>query len=173
MLAAWLPLAAALRPPLAIPTPAVAATWIDLLPSEAPDFTATGQIGALDDWLALAELLAEYAPETLQRLEFPAAQSNTLLAIVEAARKVVQSELQPPARSLLARALRRLGRLAPSLSSQATYTAAQLVKPVHPAASEPEPELRDLSPELERLLELPLTSAPPDYALVARVLRDL
>ena len=173
LLAAWLPLAAALRPPLAIPTPAVAATWIELLPSEAPDFTATGQIGALDDWLALAELLTEYAPETLQRLDFPAAQSTTLLAIVEAARKVVQSDLQPPARSLLARALRRLGRLAPSLSSQATYTAAQLVKSARPAVPEPEPELRDLSPELERLLELPLTSAPPDYALVARVLRDL
>ena len=173
LLAAWLPLAAALRPPLAIPTPAVAATWIDLLPSEAPDFAATGQIGALDDWLALAELLAEYAPETLQRLDFPAAQSNTLLAIVEAARRVVQSELQPPARSLLARALRRLGRLAPALSGPATYTAAQLVKPVRPAVPEPEPELRDLSPELERLLELPLTSAPRDYALVARVLRDL
>jgi hypothetical protein len=173
ILAAWVLVAAGLGEPPALPTVAVAATWIDALPPTAPDLTVTGQIGALDDWLALAELLTAHAPEMLQRFDFPASQTATLRAIIAAARHLPRADIDPPARTLLVRVLRRIARLVPALAYDATEAIDRHVELARPAALEPQPELRDLSPELERLLEIPLRSTRRDQGVVTRVLRDL
>jgi hypothetical protein len=173
LLAGWLLAAAGLGEPPAVPTVAVAATWIDALPPAAIDLTATGQIGALDDWLALAELLAAHAPEMLQRFDFPAAQSATLRAIIAAALELAPADLEPPARTLLLRVLRRIARVVPKLAYQAAEAIGRHVELARPVLPEPQPELRDLSPELERLLQLPLRSSRREQDLVSRVLRDL
>lgn len=173
LLSVWFALAAALPQPPPTPIAAIAASWIELLPADASDLTAAAQIVALDDWLALAELLIDNAPETLRRFGFPDAQTATLEMIINAAAELRPSTIQPASRSLLLRLLRRLARLAPTLAYEATEAATHLAEANQPAAAEPEPELRDLSPELERLLEMPLPSSHRDHALVARVLRDL
>lgn len=173
LLAAWLALAAELRQPPPPPTVAIAATWIELLPAEAPDLTAPAQVAALDDWLALAELLAAHAPDTLRRFGFPDGQTATLEAIVTATRGLTPIDIQPAARTVLIRVLHRIARLALELAFEALAAATHLVDADRPVVDEPEPELRELSPELERLLELPFASRRDDHALVARVLRDL
>jgi hypothetical protein len=173
LLAAWLALAAVLPQPPPAPTIAIAATWIELLPTAAPDLTTAAQVGAFDDWLALAELLAAHAPDTLQRFGFPDAQRATLQTIIAAAGGPTPATIQPASQDLLLRLLLRLARLAPKLAYEATEAAAHLAAAGRPDAPEREPELRDLSPELERLLQLPLTSTRRDRAVVARVLHDL
>jgi hypothetical protein len=173
LLAAWFALAAALPQPPPAPTIAIAATWIELLPTAVPDLTAAAQVAALDDWLALAELLAAHAPDTLKRFGFPGTQQATMQTIVASARDLTPATIQPASRDLLVRLLRRLARLAPTLGYAATEAAAHLAAAGRTTVPEPEPQLRDLSPELERLLRQPLTSTRRDQALVARVLHDL
>jgi len=47
------------------PPPSLDATWVELMPDEDAD------AARLDDWLALAEVLDEFAPGALARFEFP------------------------------------------------------------------------------------------------------
>jgi hypothetical protein len=173
LLAAWLTLAGRLRERPETPTLLIAATWIDLVPGACPDLSDPGELAELDEWLALAELLMTNAPEALQRLRFPGAQIAVLQAIIGAATELSASDLEPPTRALLLRALRRIARVVPTLDHDAYEAAAHLAQIARPASSEPEPPRHDLSPELERLLQQPLASTHHDHALVSRVLRDL
>jgi hypothetical protein len=143
------------------------------VPGACPDLSDPGELAELDEWLALAELLMTNAPEALQRLRFPGAQIAVLQAIIGAATELSASDLEPPTRALLLRALRRIARVVPTLDHDAYEAAAHLAQVARPASSEPEPPRHDLSPELERLLQQPLASTHHDHALVSRVLRDL
>jgi hypothetical protein len=173
LLAAWLALARELPEPPAIPAVPIAATWIDLLPTERPDLAAAEQVAELDEWLALAELLSAHAPELLQRFAFPAAETDVLQATISAATGLGATDVPPPTRTLLLRALRRIAHLAPALRDDAVHAATNVAQLTRPVPPEPEPPRRDLSPELERLLQQPLASTQHDHVLVARVLRDL
>ncbi len=171
MVGAWRSLAAELPEPPPLPERAVAATWIELLPAGDVDLAATGETAALDDWLALTELLAADAPDLLARLGFPARPADTLRAIVASAR--TPPELDGPARTLLVRVLQRIGRLQPQLADDAHLAAAGLVARRSAVREEPEQQVRPLSEELERLLDQPLASDRHERELVARVLLDL
>ncbi len=171
LLAAWLSLAGELPEPPPPAERALARTWIELLPGEQLDLLAARELAALDDWLVVTDLLATAAPELLDRLGFPDGQTEALRAIVASAHGL-EPDLHAPVRTLIVRALTRMARVVPPLADEARAAAAGLAY-ADALRSEPEPELRELSPELELLLEQPLPSSRDEQAIVTRVLRDL
>lgn len=173
LLAVWFSLASQLPGAPTLPERALAKTWIELLPHGGLEIASAGSIAALDDWLTLADLLASRAPELLERFQFPAGQTDTLRAVIAATRSAAP-RLDPSTSKLLARVFGRIARLAPTLSADATQIAAVLMRPDSAEPQhEPEPQFRELSPELEQLLARPLPSGRHEQGIVARVLRDL
>lgn len=171
LLASWLSLAEELREPPPPAERALAKAWIELVPDEQLDLLTRHEVAALDDWLVLTDLLAAAAPALLDRLGFPAGQTDALRAIV-ASVGTLEPDLHAPERTPIVRVLMRMARVVPTLADEARAAAASLAY-ADALRSEPEPELRQLSPELELLLEQPLPSARDEQAIVARVLRDL
>jgi hypothetical protein len=135
--------------------------------------STVGAIAALDDWLALTDLVATHAPELLDRFRFPDAQTPALRTVIEATPRTVP-ELDVPGRTLLARVLERIARLVPGLTCEAAKAASALARRKRRRRQgTSEPQLRQLSPELEQLLSQPLASERNEHLIVARVLRDL
>jgi hypothetical protein len=60
LLSVWFRLAAAL--PEDPVRPELATTWIELLPTDGPDFDDAGELARFDEWTALADLLSGHAP---------------------------------------------------------------------------------------------------------------
>ena len=172
LLAEWLALASgpAQRPEL----PALDATWIELAPAEPVDLRSAAETNAFDDWLVLAGLLRDHAPDVLARFNFPAAQTATLEAYIFDVERV-HRDADLATRETVVRTLHRIARLDPRLAQRA-HRCIQVIG-LRAAARERRQEeyveLRPLSPELERLLEQPFVSWHDDELLVARVLRDL
>jgi hypothetical protein len=167
LLGAWFDLAAKLdespQPPSAAPT------WFDLVPSGVVDVAADAV--AFDDWTALVELLAEHAPGALEAYGFPEKQRLAMLQFIGDACAAADEGVELPHRDAVIRSLLRLGAFGPD-AERAYRAAARLRRP--PVRGDDElVELRELSPELERLLELSLPSVGSDRARVERVLRDL
>ena len=171
LLAAYFALAARLPDAPPPPETVLATAWFELLPSGLPRLSDRAAVTAFDDWLALAELLAAHAPETLRGLGFPDERLDLLRDLVATALTAPQAE--PAQQAAVARLLRRLADAVPELRGDALAAAYELARSAPPPPAEPEPRLRELSPELERLLELPFGSERTEEALVARVLRDL
>lgn len=171
LLAAWAALAQTLPELPSAPAAVFAESWIELLPTEPIDLSSGPAVAAVDDWLALAELLHAYAPELLDGFGFPAAHRDLLRVVVTAAERLAPQESEPAAG--VVRLLRRVARLEPRLALEALAAAHRLQRRARPPTVEPEPQWRELSPELERLLDLPLARSGREQELVARVLRDL
>jgi hypothetical protein len=133
--------------------PAMAPTWIELLPG--PDIADPVEATRAADWLGLTELLARHAPEKLRALGFPESQRERLKALVdEAARKLLVSEERAPLLAII----ERTARLVPELAGNA----ASLVPPPPEMLAPPPP------------LEFSDTVADVgEHMLVDRVLRDL
>ena len=169
LLAAWFALASSFpeRPPL----PALAAAWVDLVPSGPVDLTSTSEATAFDDWITLAELLREHEPDLLTRFDFPTAQSAQLEDYVASALRLAASGEKLASWRMVVRTLRRL---VPQLVPDAYEASAGLELRMleRPLGERPVP-LRPLSPELEYVLAQPLVSQSRDELVVARVLRDL
>lgn len=172
LLAAWLTLAARLPEPPPVPERALARAWIELLPGAEVELGTAGAIAALDDWLALVELLATRAPELLDRFGFPAGQVDALRTAMVATSEA-EPELDARERALLVRVLEQIARLVPDLAYHARFAVSVLAPPDAVPRHDPEPRYRELSPELEQLLAQPLASERNEHRIVARVLRDL
>jgi hypothetical protein len=93
--------------------PAVALTWLELEPHHVPE--TPQEIEQMADWLRLAELLTERAPELLEGLGFPERYSDILRAFADSA----PPEEPPVERELRIQSLERLAELDPELSAQA------------------------------------------------------
>jgi hypothetical protein len=159
LLEAWFRLAAQVGDPPNAPD--VTPTWIELLPVEQIDTYAPSELARLDDWLATAEVLAAYAPATLQELGFPDRQAAILGELVADAAMLGTGARHTD--DLLARSLRRLARLDPTRAQHTLMAVWALVHQV-------EPEVLDV-PTLQTWPPQP--SAPVERSIVTRVLRDL
>jgi len=93
--------------------PAVAMTWLELEPHQVPE--TPEEIERMADWLRLAELLTERAPELLDGLGFPERYSDTLRAFAAS----TPPDEPPLERELRIVSLERLADLDPELSAQA------------------------------------------------------
>jgi hypothetical protein len=155
-LQAWFALAGSVFDPP--PAPRLGPTWIDLVPTEAVDLASRSDLVRLDEWLALADLLAFHAPAELERFGFPERQDHVLGRFVMDAAAPAPDETE----ELVTRILRRISRLVPAYGA-AAYDAAEAV------AVRPDPwfevrfETHPRRPEPAR----------SDRRLVERVLRDL
>jgi hypothetical protein len=144
---AWAALSARLDPRPA--PPAVAMTWLALEPTHAPE--TPGEMERMADWLRLAELLTERAPELMKGLGFPERYEHVLEAF---------ATMTPPDEPVLERELRiealtRVALLDPALTAQAINESLAL-------------RFESEAPA-EHVTEAP---APPGFP-VDRVLRDL
>jgi hypothetical protein len=163
LLEAWLATAASVSVPP--PTPDLAATWIELLPTDAIDLESLSELNRLDEWVSLVAALAEHAEEALAGFGFPQRQLAALDELIRRSdaplerRAVVDGQ-----RDLLARVLQRLARL-PHLP-YALATRARARADMFAAREEPGVELRTSGRAAG--------DAPPaERSIVARVLRDL
>jgi hypothetical protein len=152
--------------------PALAPTWIELLPTDRIDVSSQSDLARLDDWTALAEVLSRHALEALTAFEFPDQQRRVISAFVDDVRRLSPAHEPLARRELLVRILWRLDALAPKYAEPAGVVAVGL------ASVREEPELPDtytprpISAELRRILA-PTIPQRSDEAVVARVLRDL
>jgi hypothetical protein len=93
--------------------PAVAMTWLELEPSHAPE--TPEELERMADWLRLAELLTERAPELIEGLGFPQRYEHVLEAFASSTPR----DEPPIERELRIESLARLAVLDEALSGQA------------------------------------------------------
>jgi hypothetical protein len=170
LLGSWFEVAALAREP---PNPPeLAPTWIELLPTGRIDPRSAVDVGRLDDWTALAELLYERVPEALSGFGFPDRFEDVVGLFAEEVEMIPPESEPAPRRELLAQILWRVSLLMPGYE-EAAYLAGRLARVQDegelPATYFP----RKISPELRRLLDAPPVPRRSDEELVARVLRDL
>jgi hypothetical protein len=151
----WFALAS--RVPEPPPAPGLARSWIELLPTEPVDLGSREEVVRFDEWLALADVLRAFAPEELERYEFPERQHHVVAAFVIAATKS-----PPEAEELVTQVLNRIRGVAPAYAPAAVQATQALT-----AKGEPWFEVR-----FETHLPRP-EQTPTDRTLVERVLRDL
>jgi hypothetical protein len=108
---AWVAVSKWLEPPPA--PPAVALTWLSLEPSHPPE--TPEEIERMADWLRLAELLTERAPELLEGLGFPERYSDILSQFAAASPR----DEPPLERDLRIQSLERLAGLDPAVAARA------------------------------------------------------
>jgi hypothetical protein len=127
--------------------PAVAMTWLALEPTRAPE--TPEELDRMADWLRLAELLSERAPELIEGLGFP----HRYEAVLEAFASSTPADEPPVERELRIESLARLARLDDELSGQAMNESLALTFEVAQALPD----------------ELPVGNGFP----IERILRDL
>jgi hypothetical protein len=170
-LASWFELAAGLPEQPALPE--LAATWIELLPTERIDPRSASDLARLDDWTALAQLLQEWAPAVLSGFGFPERFEDVVGLFAEEVEAIPPESEPAPHRELLAQILWRVSSLVPRHAGWAAYVAGRLAL-VHEEGELPATYVpREISPELRRMLDAPSVPRRSDEELVARVLRDL
>jgi hypothetical protein len=108
---AWAAVSANLEPRPA--PPAVAMTWLELEPAHAP--ATPEELERMADWLRLAELLTERAPELIEGLGFP----HRYEAVLEAFTTATPRDEPVLERELRIESLARLAALDETLSGQA------------------------------------------------------
>jgi hypothetical protein len=142
---AWVAVSARLDP--RPEPPAVAMTWLALEPSHAPQ--TPEELERMADWLRLAELLTERAPELVEGLGFP----HRYEEVLEAFASTTPRDEPPIERELRIESLARLADLDEALSDRALNESLALTF-----------ETAEAVPD-----ELPTTNGFP----IERVLRDL
>ena len=157
VLDAWVETAGTLE--YAPPVPRLARTWADLLPAVPIAAGSPRELERVDDWLRLAQLLERYDPEQLAEFGFPDRYSETIDAMLSAAREVRADPQHADLEPLLARALERLRQLIPEPRSWDAETVLVELRARH---VETEPEFSQVTAPL----------LDPDLS-VARILSDL
>jgi hypothetical protein len=154
LLAQWFALASELgNPPAA---PAVAATWVELMPMEWINPRSESDLSRFDQWLQLATVLVEHEPAVVSEFGFPHRYVEVIRSFVDDA-AAVAARGEPPA--ALASCLRRLEQVVPELAAGALRTAVVLE--------------RQEAPE-EWLMRSPRREPdPPERSIVSRILSDL
>jgi conflict system STAND superfamily ATPase len=160
VLARWLRVRAWVREKPDLPD--LTATWVESLPLASLDLTSYRDVADLRDWIGLVELLQAHAPSLLATFQFP----DSVQAVVSdlAGRPARARSVAEPGLFL------RLGALFPGLRDE-LETASLYTGERAPAEETYVP--RELSPELEELLDAPPLFADTGEAVVRRVLRDL
>jgi hypothetical protein len=159
-LEAWFALAARVHRPAEAPDPGP--TWIELLPTEPVDIGSVLELRRFEEWLSLADLLAEHDKAAVSAFGFPERQRPLLeLFLREAAARVVDRRQSDEARELLVQVVRRLESLVPDLGPSARAVAGALRHSERSRA----PVVESAPPRY--------ASWPPERSIVARVLRDL
>jgi hypothetical protein len=157
-LEAWFAVASQLpEPPTA---PELGRTWIELLPTEAVDLGSRAELVRFDEWLALAGVLGAFAPQELERFQFPRQQQDVFAAFVTDA----TTQRPDEAEELVTRILKRIRRVAPAYAPAAAHATATLA-----LAAQDEPWFEVRFETHPRRPE----PTPTDRTLVERVLRDL
>ena len=142
---AWAAVSASLDP--RPEPPAVAMTWLELEPSHAPE--TPEELERMADWLRLAELLTERAPQLIEGLGFP----QRYESVLEAFATNTPRDEPPIERELRIESLARLASLDEQLSARAMNESLALTFEVAEAVPD----------------ELPVSNGFP----IERVLRDL
>jgi hypothetical protein len=122
-LGAWYALNIGLPEP--VQAPELGATWAELRPASGP-LTDRADLTRADDWLALAQLLAEHDPKALAGLGLPGREAATLERLIAAAEQTARGpddQLRPLALSILV----RVRGLAPTGATYAHAVHAQLL----------------------------------------------
>jgi hypothetical protein len=98
--------------------PAISVTWVELIPTTAPQLTDGANLERFADWVTLAELLMDYDPGLLAGLGFPGHSERFCARFLEA--------LEPDRRGIApadighaVRALSRIPRVFPALAGHA------------------------------------------------------
>jgi len=144
------------------PRPRIAATWIELLPTESIGTSTVGDLVRIEEWLRLARVLADHDRDALARVGFPDSTRELLEQLAHDASTVSWQERDAGRGEVLtriARLLARIGVCRELLLDSAPQPAVQ-------SWSQPEPEDAAVMPFDARLVA-------EDWRLVARVLRDL
>jgi hypothetical protein len=172
VLAVWFELAS--RLPQRLPEPELAPTWVEHLPTGRIDISDQSDLARVDDWLALAAVIGEHAPQLQAVFGFPAQHDEVLETLVRDAARGAEGTSPPPFPDLLVSVLRRLADLAPEHAVGARATADRLG--VMHGASQFEPSRhppRRMSEELRAILDAPPSVHRSEEDVVARVLGDL
>jgi hypothetical protein len=172
LLASWFDIAATASLTEPIERPDIVATWVELLPGDRVDPRVASDVVRFDEWLALVQLLQERAPEALATVGFPERYRSVVGRLVDDVHRMLRTGEALEHRDLLAGALMRV-QVLPEHFGRAAWAATTLwmlddVSQL-PVLFTP----RQLSPELQGILDAPPTLVPSDEALVARVLEDL
>ncbi|HWE14893.1 MAG TPA: hypothetical protein VG365_15320 [Solirubrobacteraceae bacterium] len=148
---AWLGLSRQLRPPL--DPPSLGATWVELLPVQAPDPDDLPEVQRFTEWLILCLLLADFAGEHLLSLGYCSEQIALIVQFIDR----VAADPQAGASEAATRALEAAALLCPELSSRAHRL------------------LRGWDPSVTWIREPPPPDAPafPEGLDIDRVLADL
>lgn len=147
--------------------PRVGPTWAELHPASLAFGGDRSELRRADEWLALAQTLARYDPQTLEALGFPERETGTLTHLIHATSKLIDQ----PDRQLRSLGEQLLARLQDLVPTHATRLG------IPEAASTPAPDDRWWVPE--DIAAPPtteqVTPAPPVFtrAEVELVLRDL
>ena len=64
--------------PTRLPGPELAPTWVEHLPTRRVDISDQSDLTRADDWIALAALIEDHAPQTLAAFGFPERQAEVL-----------------------------------------------------------------------------------------------
>jgi len=167
LLAAWFEANSSL--PKSLDPPRIDATWVELHPSSLARAVDYLELQRIDDWLALAHVLATHDPPSLQALGFPQRDHATLLRVSEILTELM-NKCDRDLRPLVEQVLRRLQGVAPA------YAAWSDIEQV-PSKSNPTPADRWWVPEdiAAPPTTEPVTPTPPLFtrAEVDRVLSDL
>lgn len=141
-------------------SPRLAATWIELVPTESTSTSSIADLAQIEEWLRLAAVVAEHEPDVLSRLGFPGSVRDLLEQLAHEASTTPWRERETGRGELLthiARLLARMGVCRELLLHSAPQPAVQWW-----SDSGDEPVL-PFDPRL----------TAEGWQLVARVLRDL
>ena len=114
---AWMALRRAL--PATIPSPAIAVTWTELLPTGPPDLTDPPTVERFADWLTLATVLSGYEPQLLSKLNFPGSSREHIDRLVDGLGFASRGGLDDRIREDAVRALACTASLIPELGERA------------------------------------------------------
>jgi hypothetical protein len=143
------------------PSPRIAATWIELLPTESIGTSTVADLVRIEEWLRLARVLAEHDPDALAQVGFPGSTRDLLERLAHDASSFAWEERDAGRGEVLTRIARLLARIG---------VCRELL-----LDSAPEPAVRWWS-QLEDEPAVPVgpqVTTQQDVQLVARVLRDL
>jgi hypothetical protein len=142
------------------PAPRIAATWFELLPTDAAGTATVAELVRIEEWLRLARVLAEHDPDTLAGLGFPAGSRVRLERLARSASRVPWQERDAGRGEVLVRIARLLARI--DACRELLYRSTPPSYVAQWSLPEDDPDV----PFDPGLVE-------QDWGLVARVLRDL